>query len=59
MVSPFMIHVAYCYLQIIEEEVREFVMEWNCHYIQHTHGCRCPAGIPTDLYELPELTGNN
>lgn len=54
-----MIHVAYCYLQIIEEEVREFVMEWNCHYIQHTHGCRCPAGIPTDLYELPELTGNN
>lgn len=49
--------LAYCYLHIIEEEVAEFVMEWNSHYIHPVHGSRCPAGVPDDLFELPELTG--
>jgi hypothetical protein len=49
--------LAYCYLNLIEEELKDFIIEWNSHYIRRVHGSRCPAGVPTDLFGLPQITG--
>ena len=38
-------------------ELTEFHNEWNSHYMRRTHGARCPAGVPADLFYLPEMTG--
>ena len=37
-------------------ELSEFQNEWNSH-MRRTHGARCPAGVPDDLFYLPEMTG--
>ena len=49
--------LAYCYFDIIDEELQAYATEWNCHYVKMTHGARCPPGGPNDLYVLPQLTG--
>ena len=49
--------MAYCYADILMAELTEFHNEWNSHYMRRTHGARCPAGVPADLFYLPEMTG--
>ena len=49
--------LAYCYADILMTELTEFQSEWNTHYMRRTHGARCPAGVPGDLFYLPEMTG--
>jgi len=49
--------LAYCYFNILEQELHEFCIHWNQHYMRKTHGSRCPPGVPDDLHTLPEITG--
>ena len=49
--------LAYCYADILMAELSDFQNEWNSHYMRRTHGARCPAGVPDDLFYLPEMTG--
>ena len=32
--------------------------QWNIHRIRQNRKAGCPAGVPNDLYELPQLEGN-
>lgn len=37
--------------------LEEFGKSWNSHRIRPSRTAGCPAGIPEDLYSLPELMG--
>ena len=50
--------MAYCYAHILEEELSDFQTEWNTHRMRKSYGSRCPSGVPNDLYNLPDLTGD-
>ena len=40
-------------------ELEEFVQLWNSHYIRQTTMAECPSGCPDDIYDVPEIFGNN
>jgi hypothetical protein len=50
--------LAYTYGRILEEALEAFRIRWNSHRIRPSRTVGCPAGVPDDLYSLPELTGN-
>lgn len=50
--------LAYTYGRILDEALEAFRIRWNSHRIRPSRTAGCPAGVPDDLYSLPELTGN-
>ena len=45
--------VRYCFMNVVQNDLNNFVSFWNCHRIRHSPGAGCPAGIPDELYFLP------
>lgn len=50
--------LAYIYLHLIEEDLKQFLKYWNTHYIRKSRGAICPGGVPDDLFKLHEYYGN-
>jgi len=54
------VHLAvaeFCFMHIIQKELRDFQVEWNSHRIRRTATSGCPGGIPNELFDLPHLQG--
>jgi len=45
--------IRYCFMDIIQKELDDFHVYWNCHRIRQSAGAVCPGGIPDELYFLP------
>ena len=39
---------------LLQRELTEFMQYWNSHTIRTNTSTECPAGIPDDLYRIPE-----
>ena len=37
--------------------LEEFKQRWNSHRIRRNRLAGCPAGVPDDLYYIPQQTG--
>ena len=44
-------------MHLIQQELDQVAHEWNCHRIHPTKSCMVPAGIPNELYFLPDVQG--
>ena len=44
-------------MHLIQEELNTVVHEWNTHRIRPTKDCSIPAGIPDELFFLPQIQG--
>ena len=47
----------FCFMHLIQEELDTVVHEWNTHRIRPSKDCTIPAGIPDELFFLPQLQG--
>ena len=45
------------YCDLSENSLTEFKDCWNSHSIRASRLAGCPAGVPDDLYDLPQLHG--
>lgn len=43
----------FCFMELMRNDLREVVHEWNTHRIRPSRGSRCPAGVPDELYFMP------
>ena len=46
-------------MHIIQQELDILVREWNTHRIRPSKDCFVPAGIPDELFFLPQVQGYN
>lgn len=46
-----------CFMHIIQRELNTLVHEWNTHQLRPTRNCSVPAGIPDELFFLPQVQG--
>ena len=44
-------------MHIIQQELDILVCEWNTHRIRPSKDCFVPAGIPDELFFLPQVQG--
>jgi hypothetical protein len=44
----------FCFMEIIRNDLKEVAAQWNMHRIRPSAGARCPAGIPDELFFLPQ-----
>lgn len=44
-------------MHIIQRELDTVVHEWNTHRIRPSNLCLVPAGIPDELFFLPQIQG--
>ena len=44
-------------MHIIQRELDTVVHEWNTHRIRPSKDCLVPAGIPDELFFLPQVQG--
>jgi len=44
----------YCFMTLIQSDLDSVRHEWNTHRIRPSPGARCPAGIPDELFFLPQ-----
>jgi hypothetical protein len=44
----------YCFMDVINADLAEVRCAWNTHRIRSSVGSRCPAGVPDELFYLPE-----
>lgn len=51
--------LAYVYAPLLQTSLDDFKKRWNSHRIRKNRIAGCPAGVPEDLYELPQLNGIN
>ncbi len=49
--------LSYVYVPLLSQALTDFKKRWNSHTIRPSRLAGCPAGVPDDLYNLPELTG--
>lgn len=49
----------YCFGQFIQNELDQFLEEWNSHRIRPSKKADAPAGIPNVMYHFPSLTGKS
>ena len=49
--------IGYVYEPLLKEALEDFKDRWNSHRIRRNRVAGCPAGIPDDLYHLPQLNG--
>lgn len=49
----------FCFMPVIQDELRRVVQEWNLHKIRPSSNESSPPGRPETLYFLPELTGTS
>ena len=47
----------FCFMHIIQHGLDTVVHEWNKHRIQLSKDCLVPAGIPDELFFLPQVQG--
>jgi len=45
--------IRYCFMDVIQDELNNFLLFWNSHRIRHSAGAGCPGGVPDQLYFLP------
>ena len=50
--------LAYTVVDILQDEMEEFVLYWNSHPLRRNRIALCPHGIPDDIFEMPENYGN-
>ncbi len=43
----------YCFMEVLQNDLNEFVQFWNTHRIRRSKGAVCPPGIPDSLYHNP------
>ena len=41
----------------MEQDIKDFVQDWNTHPIRSNHNVASPCGRPDDMYEVPEMFG--
>ena len=46
-------------MHLIQEELNTISREWNSHRIRQSKDCSIPAGIPNELFFLPQVQGNH
>ena len=51
--------LAFSFAKVLQQELDEFVSEWNSHRIRYNRRADCPAGIPDDLFDMPECVGTS
>ena len=44
----------YCFMDLVQKDLDEARREWNTHRIRPSRGARCPAGVPDELYFVPQ-----
>lgn len=44
----------FCFMSVIQKDLNCVRQQWNTHRIRPSRGARCPAGVPDELYYLPE-----
>ena len=49
--------MGYVYEPLLNEALQDFKERWNFHRIRLNRVAGCPAGVPSDLYYLPQLNG--
>jgi len=49
----------FCFMNLLRQDLREAVIQWNTHRIRPSRGARCPAGIPDELFFLPPAPAIN
>ncbi len=49
----------FCFMDVLNSDLADVVRMWNSHRIRPSSGARCPAGVPDELYFLPEDPYNN
>ena len=47
----------FCFMHILQRELDAVVHEWNTHRIRPSKDCLVPAGIPDELFFLPQVQG--
>ncbi|KAL1489196.1 hypothetical protein ABEB36_014129 [Hypothenemus hampei] len=47
--------ITYCFMDTIQTELNEFVLEWNNHSIRQTRHSIAPSGRPETMYTFPEV----
>ena len=47
----------FCFMALIQQELGKVADEWNSHRIRPSRMAECPAGVPDELYFLPEASG--
>ena len=45
----------FCFMKLIQDELKRIAEHWNVHNIRPTLNCECPSGRPDVLYFLPEI----
>jgi hypothetical protein len=51
--------LAFAVIPVLQKELLNFVKWWNSHRIRYNSKSDSPAGIPEDLYAIPETVGCN
>lgn len=49
----------FCFMGVLQSDLDDVRRRWNTHRIRPSAGARCPAGIPDELYYLPESPATN
>ena len=49
--------LAFVFGRLIQQDMDEFMSDWNRHPIRPTRTADCPPGRPEDLYDMPEEFG--
>ena len=44
----------YCFMSVLQDDLDSVRHEWNTHRIRPSVGARCPAGVPDELFYLPQ-----
>jgi hypothetical protein len=49
----------FCFMSMLRKDLENVACMWNMHRIRPSTGARCPAGIPDELYFLPQPSAIN
>ncbi|CAH0550629.1 unnamed protein product [Brassicogethes aeneus] len=45
----------FCFMDIIQEELNNVVLEWNMHLIRKNRHSNCPSGRPDVIFNFPQI----
>ena len=50
--------LAFVLTPLLRKDIDKFVTDWNGHSIRRGRTAECPAGVPDEIYDMPEEFGN-
>lgn len=49
----------YCFMDVIQSDLKSFMTQWNCHNIRKQRNCELPTGKPDVMYFAPQIFGSH